>query len=219
MQHQKTLTTFEYGEKLEKLGLLEIGEPLVYRQIASNNDYIFCYLEYNEHKTHLPIAVTTAASSENEKKNFIFDDVKDPLPLTDFIQENKNLKIVDFEVPLQKEALRTVGSNSMRKALTWMLAKKILNLDKGKTELEKQQQERAVTSLLKYSVNAIGKPEQVAYLSRLQSITLEEQDELVNLPMDWMVKSLRYERPNVSITLPWIDSIPETYAPYERCRL
>lgn len=219
MQHQKTLTTFEYGDKLEKLGLLEIGEPLVYRQIASNNDYIFCYLEYNEHKTHLPIAVTTAASSESEKKNFIFDGKSNPLPLTDFIYKNKNLKIVDFQVPLRKEAVLAVGTNSMRKALTWMLAKKILKLDKGKSDIEHQEQEQAVTSLLKHSVNAIGKPEQVAYLSRLRSISLDEQDELVNLPMDWMVKSLQYEKDNVSITLPWIDSIPETCAPYERRRL
>lgn len=219
MQHQKTLTTFEYGEKLEKLGLLEIGEPLVYRQIASNNDYIFCYLDFNKHKAHLPIAVTTAASSENEKKNFIFDGGSNPLPLTDFIQGNKNLKIVDFQVPLQQEAIRAVGNNSMRKVLTWMLAKKILKLDKGKSEIETQEQEQAMTSLLKYSVNAIGKPEQVAYLSRLHSVSLEDRDELVNLSMNWMVKSLQYEKSNVSITLPWLDSMPQTCAPYERCRL
>lgn len=219
MHHLKTLTTFEYGEKLEKLGLLEIGEPLVYRQIASNTDYIFCYLEYNEHKTHLPIAVTTAASSQDEKNNFIFNGKRRPLPLTDFIYQNKNLKIVDFQVPLQQEALQSIGNNSKRKALTWMLAKKILKLDKGKTEKEVQEQEQAITSLLKYSVNAIGKPEQVAYLSRLHSISLEEKDELVNLPMDWIVKSIQYKKENISITLPWMDSMPQSCEPYERCRL
>lgn len=218
------MSVTEYAEKLETSGLLELGEPLVYYKIEGSFEKLECYLDYTQHSVHIPLLSTNFISSGKEGLYSIFNsktEYNKPLALSDFVKEHKHRRVKDFDISEFQNARLEVSSQSKKKQLTWLLGKRILDLDKVANSRIKQERINKLTELIKFSFDSIGRPEQAAYLSRFDDLTLGEKDAFVSLPIDWMTSMFRYESNNHSITLPWLSSEaqPPANKPHSRRRV
>lgn len=216
----KLITLTELAEQMEDSGLLALGEPYVEYFIAANKEQINIFLTHPKHGTHCvlasgcldnnPTLVRKAMFGASENQNS-----ESPTLLSDFIATNQKRKAaITLNELAISEAMFYVGKESRKKRLTWLLANQILDKDSHQSSNALNRKNK-VTSIINNIGTAIGRPEQVAYLSRYDNLSKDHIKELITLPMDWLSKSLLPPENFLSITLP-VFSNPSPFSPTER---
>lgn len=210
-----SLTTLEFAEFIEEKGLLAFGEPYVKHDVIDGCENLSFYLTYPTHGVHSILITTNFVNNSSTMRKTVFNDYyeKDELEqgtnvilLSDFISENKTRKIyVPNELGISRAA-GFVGNESQKKKLTWFLARKILLQDMQKNRLSLYEQEMRLSSIIRSTPDAIGKPEQVAYLARFDILSEEDIKEYINLPLEWLYRSLKPCESFNTITMPWTDA-------------
>lgn len=202
-QDKKTLTSknvyspLELAEILEITGLLTFGEPLTEVFFSYGKEKMRIYLNYIQHKTQVcfmevDLPYISPLQTKFFSKELFVEQVFDfsGTCLTQFIENNPKTCINVPNIDWFTEASNNVGIESRKKIATWYFSKLILEEDEyleNDTSLFDKALEN-VTKILCLEPKAIGQPEKVAYLARL-NIGEENIKDFITLPLNWLTKS------------------------------
>lgn len=216
----------QYADALEAFGYMALGEPYVHYKIKLGKETIQFYLDFNKHHTQTLISGGHLRSDPSALRDSIFNQKSSKLDtiytLTDFVKEFDTKTIVCPKLKNLKKDGRLLGRSSSTKHLTFFLAQAILDQD----VLEKKPKENnahvsrteLLSELLK-SYDSIGRPEQLAYIARLDYFTTKEKIEFVSLPLSYLTRSFEPSDGYASITLPResvLSTFRESITPYAR---
>lgn len=218
------LTVRQYADSLEAFGYMALGEPYVHYKIQLGRETIQFYLDFNKHHTQTLIAGGYLRSNPSAMRDAIFnqDKLEARYTLTDFVKEFDTKKLICPKLKDLKKNGRLLGRSTSTKHLTFFLAQSILDQDtmSVSSTIEDQQvtNSKLLSELLK-SYESIGRPEQLAYVARLNYFTTKEKIEFVSLPLSYLSSSFEPSDNYSSITLPR-ESTPRTLrnniTPYAR---
>lgn len=206
-RHKETFNLEEFAEHAEECGLLAFGEPYVNYSIKHGQEQLTFYLTYPKHGVQSELAVAILAPNERSKRLMFYSDAEDQtsfdgLLLTECLKQFGNRSIEDTGIPydMLNEAALTVGNHSNKKKLTYVLANTILDQDVVTAETTEDPSSK-VAAFINQNTDTITRPEEVAYISRLE-LSLQEKNECLNFPLQWLARAYLPGHPFSSITLP-----------------
>ena len=216
------LTVRQYADSLEEFGYMALGEPYVHYKISLGKETIQFYLDFNKHHTQTLISGGYLEPNPSAMRDAIFnhDKLESRYTLTNFVKEFDNKKIICPKLKNLKHEARLLGRSTSTKQLTYFLAQSILDQDKIKnnSQIVPDIGIRILPELLK-SYDSIGRPEQLAYVARLDYFTTKEKAEFVSLPLSYLVGSFEPANSYASITLPQSSTkhtLKNNITPYSR---
>jgi len=205
-ENKSLITTLEFAELLEQEGFLALGEPLVSHEVYKGQEHIDIYLTYKSHGIHSELVSTTFLHDASSIRKLMYGDDTlsgKPVSLSEFVDKNKERFVYAEHSEALFRTMAYVGKESKKKRLTCLLASNILNKDShNKTVPRTSNTVSKVASIINSNINAIGRPEQVAYLSRLNSLSSGDVKEFVDLPLEWLTRSIQPPEDFRAFTLP-----------------
>jgi len=201
----KNITSIQkYAIELEKLGYMSLGEPLVFYKLHYGQEKVWIYLNLKNHGTQIILGQGTI---ETNKLGWFFrDQAKNGkvFTLSQFIREYEKITVNFGQPDDLRHHSAYLGRSSNTKCLTHWIAQSILEEDDVTYDYLPllEESKHVATNLLKSTYDFIGRPETLAYLSRLAYFSSVEKAEFVDLPFEYMVKSFLPPHGYNSITLP-----------------
>lgn len=206
-RHKETFTLEEFAEHAEECGLLAFGEPYANYSIKHGQEYLTFYLTYPTHGVQSELAIATLAPDERSKRLMLYGNDEDQtsvdgLLLTECLKQFGNRFIEDtgIQYDILNDAALAVGNHSNKKKLTYVLANSILDQDVVTLGAVENAGGR-VADFINQNTETITRPEEVAYISRLE-LSLQEKNECLNFPLQWLARAYLPGHPFASITLP-----------------
>jgi hypothetical protein len=205
-----TLSSLSFAEHIEEKGFLAFGEPYVHYDIFKETEKLTFYLTYPTHGVHSILFSTKFVSNSSVIRKSLFNEPEENQKpnvslLSEFVAANPKRSICIPENLELKRAAGFVGTESNKKKLTWLLARNILVHDREKSSIDFQDKEKQLSSIIRSTSDSIGRPEQVAYLSRFDSLTENDINEFMNFPLEWLYRSLKPSKLFYMITMPSFD--------------
>lgn len=206
-RHKDIFTLEEFAEHAEECGLLAFGEPYANYSIKNGQEYLTFYLTYATHGVQADLTTATLAPNERSKRLLFYSDGEDQtsansMLLTECLSQFSTRSIQDTGIhyDILNDAALSVGNHSNKKKLTYMLANAILSQD-VLTVKSFGTPPQTVAAFINQNTDAITRPEEVAYLSRL-NLSMQEKNECLNFPLQWLSRAYLPGTPFSSITLP-----------------
>lgn len=204
------LSSLDFARYIEAEGFLAFGEPYVHYELVRGKEKITFYLTYPTHGVHSILFSTEIYCRPSGYRKSIFDESGDiqtsfTVLLSDFVTKFANRWILLPEKLELYKAAGFVGNASSKKKLTWFLARNILVHDKEKSTIDFRLKELRLSSIIMATSDSIGRPEQVAYLSRFDTLSENEINEFINFPLEWLYRSIKPSELFYMITMPSFD--------------
>ena len=217
----KEFTVTQYADTLESTGRLALGEPSVHYQIKSGKEHVRFYLDFENHGTQAVLAEGNLCQPESSVRKSIFQDgvSSKNYSLNEFVKvfENRNLYAEKLN-NLQIEGHPILGKASATKYLTLFLARQILEKDSFNStdNFNKVLALESIRDILRKTYNAIGRPEHLAYISRLSYFDKNQKIEFIDLPFEYMERSFKPPVSYKEITIPYLSREESKALPYLR---